>query len=233
MITLSIDDQKTSTDLMQFMLKKIDPSGTHMTASSMKEAMEILSDDVQIVFLDIEMPGMNGIEATEKIRSLYKRINVIYVTGHPEYSFDAHQTHPSGFLRKPICERDIIRELQDLRFPIEQIKLPLMVQCSPFSVLVNNAPFDFKRDRTIELFAYLLYREGAFCTNGEILGALWDGAPDKQGYLRQLILDLREGLKEAGAEYIIMKKYGKIAIDINAIYYQGQLSEINEDFHWF
>lgn len=232
MITLSVDDQKTSTDLMIFMLQKIDPSGTHMTASNMDEAFNMLTDEVQIVFLDIEMPGMNGIDAAEKIRHLRRRTNIIFVTGHPEYSFEAHSTHPSGFLKKPVCEKDIIRELQDLRFPIEQVKIPLVVQCSPFSVFVDNKPFDFKRDRTMELFAYLLYREGAFCTNGEILGALWGGDPEKQGYLRQLILDLREGLREINAEHIIIKKYGKIGIDIKSIYYQGQLSGIIEDFLW-
>lgn len=232
MVTLSVDDQKTSTDLMKFMLNRIDPSGTHMTASCMDEALSLINDKVQIVFLDIEMPGMNGIEAAEKLKAMYKRLNIIFVTGHTEYSFEAHSTHPSGFLKKPVCESDIIRELHELRFPLEDMKVPLVVQCSPFTIFSDNKPFDFKRDRTVELFAYLLYRGGAFCTNGEILGALWDGDPEKQGYLRQLIMDMREGLRELNAEHIIVKKYGKIGIDINAICYQGELSDIINEFRW-
>ena len=233
MITLSVDDQKSVNDLMLHMLDKIDPNGTHMSASNMKQAFSLLNDDVQILFLDIEMPGMNGINAVPILKEKYKKLNIIFVTGHPEYVFDAVDMHPSGFLRKPVCEEDIIHELQELRFPIEQIKSPLKVQCSPFALFTNGKPFDFGRGLTIELFAYLVYKEGAFCTNGELLGILWDGDPDKQGNLRQLVLNMRNCLKEIGAENIIMKKYGKIGVDMNAIECVGKPSDIIRQYNWY
>ena len=113
MITLSVDDQKEARELMLYMLNKIDPNGTHLSASNMKEAMSLINDDVQIIFLDIEMPGLNGVEATPLLKDKYKKLNIIYVTGHPEYVFDAVGMHPSGFLTKPVCEEDIIHEFQD------------------------------------------------------------------------------------------------------------------------
>ena len=218
---------------MLHMLDKIDPNGTHMSASNMKQAFSLLNDDVQILFLDIEMPGMNGINAVPILKEKYKKLNIIFVTGHPEYVFDAVDMHPSGFLRKPVCEEDIIHELQELRFPIEQMKSPLKVQCSPFALFSNGKPFDFGRGLTIELFAYLVYKEGAFCTNGELLGILWDGDPDKQGNLRQLVLNMRNCLKEIGAENIIMKKYGKIGVDMNAIECVGKPSDIIRQYNWY
>lgn len=233
MITLSVDDQKAVTDLMLYMLNKIDPNGTHMAASSMKQAFSLLNDDVQILFLDIEMPGMNGIVAIPTLKEKYKKLNIIFVTGHPEYVFDAVDTHPSGFLRKPVCEEDIIRELEELRFPLEQIKSPLKVQCNPFALFVNGKPFDFGRGLTIELFAYLIYKEGAFCTNGELLGILWNGDPDKQGNLRQLVLNMRNCLDKINAGNIIVKKYGKIGVDIDAIECVGNPSEIKEQYLWY
>lgn len=232
MITLTIDDQKTSSELLQFMMYKIDPDGTHLIAGNTEEAFSLLSDEVQIVFLDIEMPGMNGIDIAKHIKKNHSRINIIFVTGHLEYSFEAHGIHPSGFLKKPVCEKDIIRELQELRFPLKEVKVPLVVHCSPFALFSDNKPFDFKRDRTIELFAYLVYKNGAFCTNGELLAALWDGDPEKQGYLRQLIMDMREGLKEINSENVIVKKYGKIGININALYCEGDPSVIIDEFRW-
>lgn len=83
MLTLSIDDQKTATDLMTYMLNKIDPEGTHLAANSASEALTMLNDDIQIVFLDIEMPGSNGIQLADRIRREFNGINVIFVTGHP------------------------------------------------------------------------------------------------------------------------------------------------------
>lgn len=233
MITLSVDDQKEAAELMLYMLRKIDPNGTHMCASNMKDAFRLLNDEVQIIFLDIELPGLNGIEAAPMLKEKYKKLNIIYVTGHPEYVFDAVGMHPSGFLTKPVCEEDIIRELQELRFPLETVKTPLKVQCSPFALFADGKPFDFGRGLTIELFAYLVYKEGAFCTNGELLGILWGGDPDKQGNLRQLVLDLRNSLREIGAEQIIEKKYGKIAIKMDAIDCEGTPSKIIEQYNWY
>lgn len=233
MITLSVDDQNEARELMLYMLNKIDPNGTHLSASNMKEAMSLINDDVQIIFLDIEMPGLNGVEATPLLKDKYKKLNIIYVTGHPEYVFDAVGMHPSGFLTKPVCEEDIIHELQELRFPLDAIKSPLKIQCSPFALFVNGKPFDFGRGLTIELFAYLVYKKGAYCTNGELLGILWDGDPDKQGNLRQLVLNMRNCLREIGAENIISKKYGKISIDMNAVDYEGDPESIIDEYHWY
>ena len=233
MITLSVDDQKSMTDLMIYMLKKIDPNGTHMSASDMKQALSLLSDDVQILFLDIEMPGVNGIDAAPMLKEKYKKLNIVYVTGHSEYIFDAVAMHPSGFLTKPVCEQDIIRELKELRFPLEPVKSPLTVHCNPFALFANGEPFDFGRGLTIELFAYLIYKKGAFCTNGELLGILWNGNPDKQGNLRQLVMNMRSCLEKIGAGNIIVKKYGKICVNMEAIECVGDPSEIIEQYHWY
>ena len=232
MITLSVDDQQGVTNLMKKMLTNIDPKGTHMTAANMDEAFGLLSDEVQIIFLDIEMPGLGGIEAADLLQKRYKKLNVIFVTGHPEYSFPAHGVHPSGFLTKPVDEQDILRELKHLRFPIETPKSPLRVRCSPFAVFVGDKPFDFKSDRTIELFAYMVYKNGAFCTNGELLAVMWQGNIDKQGRLRQLIMDMRECLKEIDAEDVIIKKYGKVGLNIRAIKIVGNTSKIKSQFGW-
>lgn len=232
MITLSVDDQRANTALMQMMLTKIDPNGMHMTASSMVEAYSLMNNEVQVVFLDIEMPGINGIEAAGTLKQKYGHINIVYVTGHPEYALDAITVHPSGFLLKPVCEQDIRRELKELRFPLETGVCMLRVRCAPFAVFFGETSIEFKRGRTIELFAYLVYRNGSFCTHGELLGVLWDGDPDKKGYLRQLILDMCECLKELGAEDIVEKKYGKIGLKMNLLQCEGNLSDIEEEFGW-
>ena len=233
MITLSVDDQQEVTSLMKKMLTKIDPNGTHLTAANMDEAFSLLSDEVQIIFLDIEMPGISGLEAAELLQKRYKRLNVVFVTGHPEYSFPAHSVHPSGFLAKPVDEQDILREITHLRYPIEEPKSQIRVRCSPFAVFAGNKLFAFKSDRTVELFAYLVYRNGAFCTNGELLGVLWEGDTDRNGRLRQLIMDMRDCFREIGAENIIIKKYGKIGINTDLIEIDGDTARIAEEYIWF
>ena len=232
MITLSVDAQREVLELMQKMLKDIDPQGTHMTAENMEEAFDLLSGQVQIIFLDIEMAGLNGIEAADLLQKKYPRLNVIFVTGHPEYGLSAHEVFPSGFLTKPVDENDIRRALSHLRYPVEQTTTTLTVRCAPFALFVGDKHFDFKSSRTIELFAYLVYKNGAFVTNGELLGILWDGNTDKDSRLRQLIMDMRSSLNEIGAGNIIVKKYGKIGLDMKALSCIGDLREIESQFNW-
>ena len=228
-----MDDQQLITELMRRLLTKIDPQGTHLTAATVPQALELLRQYcVEIVFLDIEMPGINGIEAARSFKEITEELNIIFVTGHPEYSFEAYGVYPSGFLVKPVSERDIQRELQHLRFPLKSNQCLLKVRCSPFGLFVNGQPFSFGRDRTIELFAYLIYKKGAFCTNGELLGILWEGDPNKQGHLRQLVLDMRKSLGEIGAESMIIKKYGRIGVDFHALQCEGDPEEILEEYQW-
>lgn len=217
---------------MTFMLNKIDPDGTHLAANTVSEALTMLSNDVQIVFLDIEMPGINGIQLADRIKREYDGINVIFVTGHPEYSFEAYGVRPSGFLAKPVTEKDIERELRELRYPITE-KLPrLRVQCSPFAVFADDKPFEFKRKATMELFAYLVYKEGAYCTNAEIIELLWGGETNKQHYLRKLLSDIRECFRSIGLEDIIGKKYGKTCVNMNTIQCVGNPRTIAEEYRW-
>lgn len=233
MITLSVDDQPEVTSLMKKMLEKIDPTGTHMTAANVDEAFELMSDNVQIVFLDIEMPGLNGIEVADLMQKQYKQLNIIFVTGHPEYSFQAHGVHPSGFLAKPVDEQDIRRELKYLRFPLKTAKSLLRVRCSPFAIFVGDKPFDFKSDRTMEAFAYMVYKNGALCTNGELIGILWDGNLDKSGRLRQIVMDMRNCLNEIGAADVIIKKYGKIGLNMKKIECEGNTQSIVQEYNWY
>ncbi len=232
MITLSVDDKAEIADMMQHLLTKIDPLGKHMTACSAEQAFALLNKEVQIVFLDVEMPGMNGIDLARKMKEFYPKLNIIFVTGFTKYSYEAYGVHPSGFLRKPVFEEDLRQELQNLRFPLTAPESRLLVRCSPFAVFIDGKVFAFRRSRTLEMFAYLIYRDGALCSNGELLGILWDGDPEKQGYLRQLIKDMLESLSVIGERDMIEKKYGKIAIKHGSVRYEGELRSIADEFCW-
>lgn len=59
-----------------------------------------------IAFIDIEMNGINGIEAAEIIRGFSPTTIIIFVSGHPNYIFDAFKIEALHFLVKPIKEKD-------------------------------------------------------------------------------------------------------------------------------
>ena len=55
-----------------------------------------------IIFLDIEMKGINGIETARRIREIDKKTLIIYVTSHENYALEAYEVHPFHFLVKPL-----------------------------------------------------------------------------------------------------------------------------------
>lgn len=59
-----------------------------------------------ILFIDIEMKGINGIEAAEIIRALSPRTIIIFVSSHSDYIFDAFRIEALHFLVKPVKDRE-------------------------------------------------------------------------------------------------------------------------------
>ena len=89
--------------------KLIERRGHHvLTASSGQAAPDRLStDDVDVVILDVKMPGMNGLEALREIRLRHPLIEVIMLTGHGsvESAVDGMKAGAFDFVTKP-CDID-------------------------------------------------------------------------------------------------------------------------------
>lgn len=67
-----------------------------------------------IIFLDIDMTGINGIETAKKIRKYDKVVKIIYVTSYTDYQNLAFSVHAFGYLNKPIREGQIHYQLDEV-----------------------------------------------------------------------------------------------------------------------
>jgi len=70
-------------------------------------------DKFDIIFLDIDMDGINGIEAAKRIRVYDKKVKIIYVTNYTDYTSSAFSVHAFGYLVKPIKESDLHDQLDE------------------------------------------------------------------------------------------------------------------------
>ena len=233
MKTITSDDNKAILDLMRFILNKIDPNGMHFFADSAEKGLEVIENEgVRIIFLDIEMPDMPGDDAARYLNDKYKKIDIIFITGHTEYALVGHRLHCCAFVTKPIDENDIREALEYLRLPVESDKA-LRVQCGKsFSVFANGKPFRFERKLTMELFAYLIYKNGAIATNSELISILWNGNIEKQDQLRKHVKDMRDCFEAVGAEDILIKKRGSIGVDMLKIDVEGNPVKLAREFGW-
>ena len=60
-----------------------------------------------VIFLDICMPRLNGIETARRLREQNPKALIVFVTASPEYVWDALPLHPFDYLRKPYEEARI------------------------------------------------------------------------------------------------------------------------------
>ena len=58
--------------------------------------------DFQIIFMDIEMPGLNGLDVSKRIREVNQSVPIIFLTSHTELAMDGYEVDAFRFLDKPL-----------------------------------------------------------------------------------------------------------------------------------
>ena len=218
---LLVDDEELQLLRLKNSCLKIMPNEDYLCYTNPKLAYEENIDKkIDIAFLDIEMPVINGIQLAKKLKKINPQINIIFVTAYNNYALAAYSLHASGYVMKPVNESKLRDEIEGLRYPVEfkasSNKL-LQVKCfGSFEVFKNGVPLKFKRQKSKELFAYLVDREGASVNMNELNAVLWE--EDKNSYLRNLITDIQETLKSVDASDVFIKRYNECFIDPTKIY---------------
>ncbi len=236
MNTLIVDDRQPVVNEVRRILYAIDPEGTHTGVVYAHEALQYAAGHpVDVAFLDIVMPGMNGLELAQGIKKLKGRTNIVFVTGHSEYALEAHMLYASGFLMKPVSKEDVQECLDHLRYPLEGGRGRVRIQCfGKFEAFYGGVPLPFQRKKTKELLACLVDCRGAMCSNAQIISCLWeDDRTNHLSYLKNLRADLLATLREADCCDIIVRQRGMIGIvpeRIDCDYYDwiaGKPSAVN------
>jgi DNA-binding NtrC family response regulator len=110
-IVLLVDDEAPFVDTMTKRLTK--RKLTVFKSYSGEEALETLKENSQIdlVILDVKMPGMDGIETLKEIRKEFPLVEVIMLTGHAnvETSIEGMRLGAFDYLMKP-CDMDVLIE---------------------------------------------------------------------------------------------------------------------------
>ncbi|MDP2044108.1 MAG: response regulator, partial [Candidatus Omnitrophota bacterium] len=83
---LICDDDKTVSDFLKRFLEKEGYSELETTGTGEEVLEKIQKDDYQLIFLDIKLPGISGMETLKRIKEFNKDIGVIMITGFPEIS---------------------------------------------------------------------------------------------------------------------------------------------------
>ena len=110
-VVLLVDDEAPFVETMTKRLRK--RKLNVLEALSGEEALNVLKKDdhVDVVILDVKMPGMDGIEALKEIRRDFPLVEVIMLTGHAtvESSIEGMRLGAFDYLMKP-CDMEVLME---------------------------------------------------------------------------------------------------------------------------
>ncbi len=111
---LFVDDE---VDFLETLLKRMKKRQLNAVGvNSGEDALAYLKEhDVDIVVLDVRMPGMDGIEALRKIKKINPLLEVIMLTGHAclEIAREGMEVGAFDYLMKPINIDELLYKLQD------------------------------------------------------------------------------------------------------------------------
>lgn len=220
---LIVDDEVSALRDLARTLKNTVPDAQIKQADRAETALALCREqEFDVAFLDIRMPGKDGLELAKEIKQIRPLINIIMVTAYQQYVYDAVKLYVSDYILKPARAEDIKNALANLRHPVKEERKGLYVHCfGNFEVFYDGEPVRFGRAKVKELFAYLLDRRGASATNAEIRAALWgDEVKDdrkQRTYFSQIVYGLRTKLEELGCEDVFVQSRDSYAVSMEKI----------------
>lgn len=189
----------------------------------------VKGNEVHAAFLDITMPGMDGITLGKKIKEVNPKIEIIYVTGYSDYALESYKIGGRAYLMKPYTDEELNGALELLEKliignvkQIEQIpqQKVYMKTFGGFDMLVNGNPVAFKNAKAKELLALLIDQKGGSLTSHQIFNYLWEGRnydAVTSTYVRRALRALHEQLGELGIEEIFIDNRNAKSVDVSKI----------------
>ena len=127
------------------------------------------SSDKDIVFLDIEMPGLNGILIGQELKQRNKNTIIFIITSFTEYLDDAMRFHVFRYLSKPLDKQRLFQNMNDALelYNSTNTKIPLETKDGVYTVSASDIIFIEGRKRTIHVYTtqreYIVIPKMSYC----------------------------------------------------------------------
>ncbi len=110
---LAVDDEPPALDELAYLLRADPRVGTVNTAGDVADAFRVLRDnDVDAVFLDIRMPGLDGMELARVLGRFVRPPAVVFVTAYDDRAAEAFDLGVADYVRKPVQADRIAESLR-------------------------------------------------------------------------------------------------------------------------
>ena len=233
-----VDDEERARHLLEMFLRKRDDAEDIVVFDKSLDALTYASSyPVDIAFLDIEMPELNGIDLATEFLALEHVPAVIFITGYSQYALAAWDVDAVDFIVKPFSAEDVNHGItRAIKISNLSPRQRVEIHCFPtFQLLVDGVPVPVQHKKSTELLAYLVHHRGAWVTMSDAVAALFE---DKNGekaknYFRLILYRLKRMLTEYGIDDLLITKPGCLRVDPDRFScdYYGYLNGEGNLFH--
>ena len=223
MRAIIIDDEKMALELLGILLSKfneVELVGSY--CNPMQALVGLPSLKVDVVFLDIEMGDIYGIEFAEKLLLLQEDLEIVFVTAYSQYAVDAFELNVIDYLLKPISEERLQKSIGRVQNKLAKKKQEkktgnLYIQSfGSFEVFDSEGkPMKWRTQKNKELLAYLWFHENRRINKNIILDTIFmDHDIEKATtLLHTTVYQLRKSLRNLGLKNPI--RYSNEAYELN------------------
>ena len=174
----------------------------------------VKNNPVEAAFLDIEMPGINGVDLAKELRAINAGILIVFVTAHEEYIAESNRIKVDYYLLKPYTRELLDLMMENLRIlEFRQRKVIYVQTFGRFVVKKNDRPVKLV-GRAKEILALLITRRGREISNEQIYRTLWETrtcTQEQMGVYYNALRRLRRALaKEGIADLLITTDRGQM-----------------------
>lgn len=205
-----VDDEPLALNLLKKQLSLINNVDIVETFNSFNllENNELIHQ-IDVAFLDIEMPGLSGIALAEQMVEVNPHLLIVFVTAFNQYAVEAFEMNALDYLLKPVDQKRLQKTLSRIEGQITHRKpdtLPsnetLYVNlCRELKITTANSnqplgKIRWRTQKTQELFIYLLYHMGETVPKPKLAELLWPDYNQERAFsqLYTAIYNIRRAL---------------------------------------
>lgn len=214
----AIDDEMHVLERFERMVSNIPEFKLCGLFESAEQLLNYLRNNpVDAVFLDIEMPGINGLQLSEQIQNINENIEIIFVTAFNQYAVEAFELQAMDYIMKPLTEERLSKTVRRL-LKNNKAAAPHgkpFIQClGEFEVFLDGEAMTWKNSKAKEVLAFLVYKNGVPVSWEKIAAAVWPdyNAEKAQTNFHATTYLLRKRLSEAGISHILESARGNYRI---------------------
>lgn len=214
----AVDDETHALERFERMVSNISELKLCGLFETGEQLLDYLKENtLDAVFLDIEMPGINGLQLSEHIQNLNENIEIIFVTAFNQYAIEAFELQALDYVLKPLTEGRLAKSVNRLLKTRKTVDAQgmLFIQClGDFEVFLNGEAMTWKNSKAKEVLAFLVHKNGVPVGWEKIADAVWPdfNSEKAQTNFHATTYLLRKRLAEAGLSQILESVRGNYRI---------------------